>query len=278
MIKKNIVLIIGQNKIPDNFKKSIKIYESHKNVDNIILVTYNYTKNIEFVKCNKNIKTILVPPIICELSIGYQKYLYDIGIKYINENYSIHKNIYILKTRMDVVINSNQLDFIFSNNYIIENNNLIFKYKIWVAWIHYTKPFYIEDVCFYSHISTMIKLSPYDGKLFEHQGHTHIRWFIILLIKYNLINTKKVFKEYSKMSSKFILDEITKNTLLKYRDIINNYFIIKTVENCINFRFWNDINFFKKKSNKLQDIINQDSLCNLKPAYSNDDFLSIKIK
>ena len=51
----------------------------------------------------------------------------------------------------------------------INLKNTSFPYKIWISWTHITKPFYMEDACFYSHISVMKKLSPYVDKLFHDQ-------------------------------------------------------------------------------------------------------------
>ena len=59
-MKKNIILIIGQNKQNAYFEKSIKIYLSRNDVTEIVLVTYK-TENIEFIKDNTSIKKILVP-------------------------------------------------------------------------------------------------------------------------------------------------------------------------------------------------------------------------
>lgn len=53
---------------------------------------------------------------------------------------------------MDVFIDNHQLNYIFSQDYKINLKNTPFPYKIWIPWTHITKPFYMEDACFYSHI------------------------------------------------------------------------------------------------------------------------------
>ena len=105
MEKNNIILIIGQNKNNDFFKKSIDTYVSRNDITEIVLVTY-INENIDYIRQNNNIKKILVPKKKFELSCGYQKYLYDIGIKYIANNFNI-ENTFILKTRMILFFHKN---------------------------------------------------------------------------------------------------------------------------------------------------------------------------
>ena len=83
---------------------------------------------------------------------------------------------------MDIIINNHLLDFIFNQNYKIDSYiSPLFKYKIWIAWIHLTKPFYIGDCCFYSHISVMNNIAPEYSSDYKYiklgQGHVEIRWF-----------------------------------------------------------------------------------------------------
>ena len=112
------------------FEKSIKLYLLRNDITDIILVTWNST-DIEFVKHNTSIKKILVSNKKFDLSSQYQKYLYDIGIEYIDNNYK-EENIFILKTRMDVFIGNHQLNYIFSQDYKINLKNTSFPYKIWI--------------------------------------------------------------------------------------------------------------------------------------------------
>ncbi len=272
-MKKNIILIIGQNKQNEYFKKSIELYLARNDITDIILVTWN-TTNIEFIKSNTSIKKVLVHNKNFALSIEYQKYLYDIGIRYIDNNYK-EENIFILKTRMDVFINNHQLNYIFSQNYKINLQNTLFQYKIWIPWAHITKPFYMEDACFYSHISVMKNLSPYIGNLFNDQGHSHIRWFLLLAREYNLYREPNTYKDYKNMNHSFILNEITKNILIKYKACINDHFIINTLKDGVLFREWNNINFYKKSSNSILNIIKNSAKYNLKIVYNNEDFFSV---
>lgn len=275
MSKQNIVLIIGQNKNKIYFEKSINLYLSRNDITEIIVVTWNNV-NIDFVKSNTIIKKILVPNKNFALSAEYQKYLYDIGIEYICNKYK-EDNIFILKTRMDVFIDNHQLDYIFSQNYKINLQNTLFSYKIWIPWCHITKPFYMEDACFYTHISVMKNLTPYIGDLFNQQGHTHIRWFLLLAREYNLYNDNKLYNHYKDMNDKFDFNEITKDILIKYRQCIKEHFIIKSLKDGIFFRKWNNINFYKKPSEKINDIINKKHISNLKIVYNNEDFFSVNL-
>ena len=272
---KNIILIIGQNKVNYFFEKSINIYKCRHDINKIVLVTWE-NENINSIKNDLDIIVILVPQIKFDLSILYQKYLYDIGIQYIINNYKDEdEEIYVLKTRMDVIISNDQLNFIFNQNYKLDNGNNLFPYKLWIPWVHITCPFYNEDCCFYSNLLTMKNMSPYTDKLFTWAGHSNIRWFINLAKNFNLYNDESLFNNYEKMKTEFELNEININILMKYRQCVKKMFIINTVNNGVIFRNWNNINFYKKPSNKLIDIINNQHQANLKIVYKNEDFNKI---
>ena len=80
----------------------------------------------------------------------------------------------------------------------------------------------------------MKKLSPYVNKLFQYSevgaGHSHIRWFLLLAREYNLYEEANTYNDYKNMNSKFILNEITKNILIKYRECVKHHFIINTLK------------------------------------------------
>ena len=281
-MKNNIILIVGQNKSNGLFVNSIKLYLSRNDITDIILVTWEDT-NIQFVEKLDSIKKVLVSNKKFRLSIEYQKYLYDIALEYINNNYKAD-DIYILKTRMDVFVSNHQLDYIFSQSYKINSHQFqmktLFPYKIWIAWSHITKPFYIDDALFYSHISVMRNLSPYVGNLFEDeepQGHSHIRWFLLLAREYNLYKEPNSYNHYEKMNSTFVLNETTKDILIKYRQCIKDHFIIKTLKDGITFRRYNKLKFYRKPSNKIQDIIKKKAISNLKIVYNDEDFFSVNL-
>ena len=272
---KNVILIIGQNKVNDFLKKSIDIYKSRNDINKIILVTWQ-NENIDYIKKYSNITTILVPQIKFDLSIKYQKYLYDIGIKYICNNYK-NDEIYVLKTRMDVIISHEQLNFIFNQNYKLDNGDELFPYKLWIPWVHITCPFYNEDCCFYSNLLTMKNMSPYTDKLFTWGGQSNIRWFINLARKFDLYNDETLYNNYEQMKTLFPLNKINIDILIKYRNCVKKMFIINTVNNGIIFRHWNNIRFYKKPSNKIIDIINNQCKNDLKIVYNNEDLNSIDL-
>lgn len=275
-MKNNIVLIIGENKNNSYFQKSVDVLSNRSDIDKIILVTWK-TVNIGIIKSNLLVDVLLIPQVKLTMGIEYQKYLYDIGVKYINDNYKT-EDTYVLKTRMDVLISNQQLDYIFSQNYQIEHiKSELFKYKIWIAWTHITKPFYVEDCCFYSHISVMPNLSPYVGELFIDQGHSHIRWFLLLARIYNLYNDENLYDEYKNMNAEFTLNETKKEILYKYIKCIKNQFIIMTVKDGIYFRYHSGNNFYKKHSNKITEIIEKKHPTNQKLVYNSTDFFDINI-
>jgi hypothetical protein len=180
---------------------------------------------------------------------------------------------------MDVFIGDHQLNYIFSQNYKVNlTRNTLFRYKIWIPWAHLTKPLYMGDECFYSHISVMKNVSPYTKNLFTHQGHSHIRWFLLLANEYNLYKESNTYNDYKNMNSNFILNEITKDILIKYRACVKHHFIISTLKEGILFRDWNNINFYKKPSNSILNIIENSADKNLKIVYNNDDFFSIDLE
>tara|TARA_B100001250_G_scaffold118964_1_gene100975 strand:+ start:766 stop:1647 length:882 start_codon:yes stop_codon:yes gene_type:complete len=280
-MKNNIILIIGQNKSNVLFVKSIELYLSRNDITDIILVTWRGT-NIKFVENLDSIKKVLVSnkkfKSVVGRSIEYQKHLYDIGLEYINNNYK-QDDIYILKTRMDVFISNHQLDYIFSQSYKINSQKkTLFPYKIWIAWAHITKPLYVDDAFFYSHISVMRNLSPYVGNLLlKSQGRSHIRWFLLLAREYNLYKDPNSYIHYERMNRTFVLNETTKDILIKYRQCIKEHFIIKTLKDGISFRKFSKLKFYRKPSNKIQEIIKKKAKSNLKIVYNNDDFFSVNL-
>tara|TARA_B110000261_G_C13040961_1_gene340323 strand:+ start:488 stop:1315 length:828 start_codon:yes stop_codon:yes gene_type:complete len=275
MKKTNIILIIGQNKNNDFLKKSIDIYSSRNDINKIVLVTWQ-NENIDYIKKYSDIRTIVVPQIKFDLNIKYQKHLYDIGIKYICNNYK-NDDIYVLKTRMDVIISNEQLNFIFNQNYKLDYKNDLFPYKLWIPWVHITCPFYNEDCCFYSNLLTMKNMTPYTGKLFTWAGHSNIRWFVNLARKYDLYDDETLYNNYEQMKTLFPLNKINRDILIKYRNCVKSMFIINTIDNGVIFRHWNHTHFYQKPSNQLIDIINNQHEANLKIVYNNEDFTHLNI-
>ena len=74
------------------------------------------------------------------------------------------------------------------------------------------------------------------------------------------------------------LNKITKNILIKYGECIRKQFIVKTLDGGIIFRRWNDINFYKKPSNNIVDIIDNKAISNLKIVYNNEDYYLIDLE
>lgn len=280
-----IVLIIGQNKNPEYFKKSINIYLNYNNISKILLFTWYDTiiedDIIDLIKNNKDkIYYEKVPKFIPDkpnknnyYSSLFQKHLYDLGIKWIKNNLD-DKELFILKTRMDIVIEKNQLDYILKQDYKITDTELNdINYKIWIAWAHLTKPFYFEDGCFFSHISVMDKMIKDDTYQVSDlgQGFNHIRWFLHYANNLDIYK-KEDYHLYKNIHKKFVIDEHKINTIKKYKSCINKYFIINTQPKGVLFRQWSNIHFYKPPSDKFIDINNRSHKDNLKIVYSLQDF------
>lgn len=284
-MKTNVVLIIGQNKDESVFNRSINVYKTRQDVDRVVIVTWSDT-NLNDINDEK-IHTIRVDNpgnFVYDgrpgRSIEYQKYLYDIGLDHINKTCS--SDVYILKTRMDFFISDDQLDYIFSQNYCIESPSAI-NYKIWVPWAHVTKPLYLEDGCFYSHLSVMNLLSPCIDETLVNigQGHSHIRWFAKLSDHYNLYDNA-VFRDknniYKEMTSEFTYTEVYKNILSKYMKCLSECFIIKTVDDGIEFRSWNNTKSYTLPSTNINDIIQTPAEHRLKIVHDSKDLTSIDLR
>ena len=82
---------------------------------------------------------------------------------------------------------------------------------------------------------------------------------------------------YERMNRTFVLNETTKAILRKYRQCIKDHFIIKTLKDGITFRRFNKLKFYRKPSNKIQDIIKKKAISNLKIVYSDEDFFSVNL-
>ena len=123
----------------------------------------------------------------------------------------------------------------------------------------------------------MKNISPYTDKLFIWGGQSNIRWFINLARKFDLYNDETLYNNYEQMKTLFPLNKINRDILIKYRNCVKKMFIINTVNNGIIFRPWNNIRFYKKPSNKIIDIINNQCKNDLKIVYNNEDFNSVLI-
>lgn len=283
MRKNIIVLIIGQNKNNDFFRSSIDILVSRTDISKVIIVTWQDT-DVEYIYEKSKVHLIRVhrhssfkydgAP---GRSIEYQKYLYDIGMKYICNKYS--DDTYILKTRMDVLVDNVQLDYIFSQDY--HNPTHVIKYKTWVAWAHITKPYYMEDSCFYSHISVMKKLTPRVDDVLSNlsTGHSHIRWYMMFSEIYDVYSHHEYTKKkniYQSMTNKFKYSETHKTIIDRYIKCLDECFIVKTVPGGIKFRPWSDPSSHTISNNDINHIIRSPAPQRLKIVYDIDDILSIK--
>lgn len=247
-------LIRHTDKLNKSLNDLIKLKDKY-NIKKIFILTWkgqNYKNQI----LNNNLIKYIEYQNLKDLGGGNhlaQMFHYKKGLELVN-NYKTENDKYILKTRTDVYINPDFYDTIFNYNYNINSN--ILTHKIWVPWVHKTKPFYFEDSLFFSHINSMEKLYNIDN-IFKlkniGQGITHIRRFITPFlnnIKYkeycnNLLQNKD---NLMIRSLKLNINEIKnikngKEFIDYYYEILNKYFYIKTDNNnSIIFRNWNKMN------------------------------------
>jgi hypothetical protein len=248
------ILLTGQIKMPHLFDRIIKEYLSLINNYNLKIILSTWSTEIP--KLNNAIyKNRIISRIYKPLkdngdgNIIAQAYLYRKGIEYIkNIEEDNVKDLYILKSRPDVIIKSHLLKQVFEMKLKLENDKIL-NYKIWTGWAHAIKPFYLEDAYFYSHYDTMIKLMYFDNNMFKRenlgQGISHIRRFIMpFLIHYPILNeyinnknnyTVNLHRSFITLKDKYIY-----NLLETYYNILNKYFVIYLdTGNSVYFRLWN---------------------------------------
>jgi len=271
-----IALITGQNKDKETFVRSLDLYTKSPSINKVILVTWSETF-CEFpnhaLKDNK-CTIIKLPSETYRHNVRYQKKLYEKGVEYIKEKFQ-NKNPRVLKTRPDVFISQNQLDFISDQNYAIKssNKNLRISHKIWVPWACVTKPFYIEDIAFCSPLDTMRLLMKDDSDsiLGLGQGHAHIRYYFDIARDYNIY--QKDYSPYRKLHTAAI-DKNNKHiieTLKDYNRCINECFIIKSLPGGIEFNKCRPY-ISAKPSEGWGKILFENSTFSLRKAYSNKEF------
>ena len=242
--------------------KNLLAIREKMNIKSIMFLTWNgelnKIKTNELKMLLKKIRCIQYPKLQDNGGGNHlaQMFHYKKGLELVKYMSKDSKNdVYVLKTRSDLFIDNNSLNEVFSYNYEI-NDDPILSHKIWLPWVHKTKPFYFEDSIFYSHINSMEKLYNIDTifKLKKiGQGITHIRRFFTPFLnqeKYKLFNelildnTDEIMENSHKLSLEKMLNTKTGSHLLKiYYEILNKYFFVSTInENSIIFRPWNQKN------------------------------------
>ena len=281
--RKNIIMLVGQNRNPDMLAESLDTFNNHDKVYKVYVVAWE-TCNL-YLDRNKNLsKTVIVrnkefPATPGENNTEFQKSAMDKGLDSIIKNEEDH-DIFVMRLRMDVLLRKNQLDYVLSQDYKIKNPPIPeFKYKIWVPWTHLTKPFYLADECFYSHLSVMVNLSPdRDTVLYKlGQGNAHIAWFLKLAKKYNVFENTSEYDDYFSMTNEFTPNKHKIDMIIRYYQCVKDYFIIKTVQHGIKFKDYNIPGYYVKNSNKLLDIIKKKADLNLKIVYCNEELENIVI-
>lgn len=280
---KNYILLTGQIKLPDIFNNVINEYIKLKNNFNIsiLLVTWKNQKN-KFKQTN-HFKTIYLnePKYTGEGNIIAQAIQFRKGLEYIEKDIHDKNNLFILKSRPDVIIKSQFLSKIFKIN--LKCNSSLFSHKIWTGWAHATKPFYLEDAYFYSHYHTIKKLQYFDNPIFQKSnlgmGISHIRRFI-----YPFLDQFPILKDYINnknnlslhlCESKLDFNNLYLKKLFKtYYQILDKYFFIYLENNNdIIFRTWNQKIYYEINYNdSLQDISKQKFKVNLKLIYNKSLF------
>ena len=282
------ILLTGQIKIPNLFDKIIEQYLNLLNTHNIKILLCTWSTELNKLKSSKY-KNKIISKIYGPLkdngdgNIIAQASLYRNGIKYIKEiEEDDFENVFILKSRPDVLIKKEFLKEIFNMDLKIKIKDPILKYKIWTGWAHATKPFYLEDAYFYSNYYTMSELQYFDEDIFKRknigQGISHIRRFIIpflyeypILIDY--ITNKNNLTENLHKSKIDLTDKYQFELFSTYYKILNEYFVIYLTDNTqLKFRLWNtkrlEINYNHSLSKISQTYFNT----NLKLIHNNKLF------
>lgn len=275
------ILLTGQIKLPNIFNNVINEYKKLKKKYKIKILLTTW-KSEEKKNKNKDIETLYLwdglnknpgDGNIISQAIQYRK-----GMEYIEKDIKDKSNLFILKSRPDVLIKSEFLEKIINLNYKLKDEDIL-KYKIWTGWAHAIKPFYLEDAYFYSHYDTMKRLKDFDNNMFkrEHlgQGISHIRRFIQpFLNKYEILNdyinnNNNLTNGMEKLPID-LKDEYTNNLIKTYYEIINKYFyIFLEKNNDIIFRPWNTKKLEINYKDSIENISKKSFNCNLKLIHNN---------
>lgn len=286
--RRTVVLAIGQNKSPERFRQSMQVYAQHAQIMRVFLVVWATTdsSSLAFATAlHPKISVVKVPPEQFAINPQYQHHLYHVGLQHIQDHVEDPENLYVLKTRLDVLLSPEQVSFVCAQNYAKSEDAApsSFQYKIWLPWVHLIVPLYMEDACFYSHMSVMRQLLPTESLQAPHdiQGHSHFRWFLALGRAYNLypgLETCPSFAsfcaqhpEYCGLLGRFSLEkEPARAALLQaYWQMLHDNCIICTVPGGIQFRAWSSVTYYSPPSTTVQDIIATPAPSNLKIAYTN---------
>lgn len=282
------ILLTGQIKTPQKFDKIIEQYVNLLNTHNIkiLLCTWSTELNkLKSSKYNNKIISKIYGPLKDngDGNIIAQASLYRKGIAYIKDiEEEDFENVFILKSRPDVLIKTEFLKEIFNMDLKIKIKDPILKYKIWTGWAHATKPFYLEDAYFYSNYYTMSELQYFDENMFKRenigQGISHIRRFIIpflyeypILIDY--ITNENNFTESLHNSKVDLTDKYQFELFSTYYKILNEYFVIYLKDNTqIDFRLWNTKRLEINYNHSLSKISQTFFKTNLKLIHNNKLF------
>jgi len=291
--RRNVVLSIGQNKNPAFFQQSVNVYIQHAGVAAVVLVVWDTMdmKDMQVVVMHPKVRVVRVPPAQFGIQSQYQHHLYHIGLQYIQDHFEETERLYVLKTRLDVLISKEQLSFVFAQDYRKrENVDCSFRYKIWIPWAHLTVPLYVEDACFYSHVSVMHQVIPPKSMQVpsDFQGHLHLRWFLTLGQAYNIYPGLEAFSsfeayyaqhpEYEGLLGQFTLDAARIRLLQAYWGLIHQHFIVHTIPDGIHFRVWSAVTYYRPPSTSIRDIIRVPAPSNLKIAYSEQTFDALRLR
>lgn len=278
------ILLTGQIKIPNLFDNVIKEYISLLNKYNLKIVFPTWSSELNNLKRSqykKHIIEIIYGPLKDngDGNIIAQAFLYRKGIEYItNIEKDNYEELYIFKSRPDVLIKASLLKQVFEMDLTIKDDEIL-DYKIWTGWAHATKPFYFEDAYFYSHYETMIKLQNFDNQIFKReylgQGISHIRRFIEpFLNNYPIlndyINDKNNLTLDMHKSHIDLTDPYLNELFMTYYQILQKYFVIYLDEpDSVTFRLWNTKKLEINYNDTIEQISRKHFNCYLKLIHNN---------
>ena len=246
------IVITGEDREPDRFKESIKIYRKLLEEKFLSKVIYSTTKENpitidEFPKGFALLKSDSE-----EIGMGnfwIQTHQLEVALNSLSSTQSI-----VLKTRPDVLIKAPFIMEIFKTIEEREVNceKTGLSNKIWNPWFDLTKPFYIADECFAGKTSDLKRFINYKTKGYRShfQGITHVRRSIEPFLEHfpvltdYLSNKNNCLRSISGGNKKENCLKFLKKSeeyltyLAAYYFILNKYFLIRSKPNTMEFRGW----------------------------------------
>lgn len=165
----------------------------------------------------------------------------------------LEPNSYILKTRPDVIISEKLLKKIFNEYKVKLENDELLEYKIWSSGFNEKELLYIMDFSFAGKREDLLKTTHMNGTFLKWgnksptgvNNFNTIWWIDIFRKKYDII--QKYYEKY--VNDKCIIqtynEELYKNCMKLYYNILDKYFIINSGLNDFSIKqSWGNLDIF----------------------------------